>query len=117
MLVGLLIALLSILLFILGPSDGLIATLFRRQDLPVLQIVVVLLLILGVNMRELPAWSPPAPGLSVTALALGVLALSAAGTWFVFADFPLTRDEILADFDATFLAAGQLVAPIPSEWR
>ena len=107
----------SILLFLLGPSDGLIATLFRRQDLPVLLLGAVLLVALAVNPREGPSWSAPPLGASIAALALAVLALSAAGTWLVFADFPLTRDEILADFDAAILAAGRLVEPIPAEWH
>lgn len=117
MLVALLVTLLSILLFVLGPSDGLIATLFRRQDLPVLQLGALVLLILSISAREWPAWSPPSPDLAIAALALAVLAVSAAGTWLVFADFPLTRDEILADFDAAILATGRLVAPVPAEWH
>ena len=117
MLAALLIVLLSALLFLLGPRDGLIATLFRRQDLPMLLMSAVLLLVFALSPRELPSWPVPAPDLSVAALALVVLVVSAAGTWLVFADFPLTRDELLADFDAAFIAADQWVAPIPAEWR
>lgn len=117
MLVALLVSLLSILLFLLGPSDGLIPTLFRRQDLPLLQLGALVLLILAINTREWPAWSPPSSRLTVVALALAVLAVSAAGTWIVFADFPLTRDEILADFDAAIFSTGRLVGPIPAEWH
>jgi hypothetical protein len=115
--VALWVAVSAILLFLLGPSDGLIATLFRRQDLPVLQLGAVLLMALAVNPREGPAWALPASAWPVAALALAVVAFSAAGTWLVFADFPLTRDEILADFDGGILAMGRLAEPISGEWR
>lgn len=115
--VGLWTCLGAILLFLLGPSDGLIAILFRRQDLPVLMLGAVMLMALAINERGGPNWSARRAGWPVAAMVLAVLALSAAGTWLVFADFPLTRDEILADFDGGILATGRVAAALPYEWR
>lgn len=107
----------SLLLFLLGPRAGITAAMFRGQDLAVLLLGAMVLLLLASRMRDAPAIRLPAPAMLAAALAVAVLALATAGTWLVFADFPLTRDEIMADFDAGFLAAGQLVAPVPAEWQ
>jgi hypothetical protein len=50
-------------------------------------------------------------------LALTVGGLSYAGHYFVLRDYPLTRDEQMALFDAEVFARGALVWPIPPEWR
>jgi hypothetical protein len=42
---------------------------------------------------------------------------SLAGTFFVMMDYPLSRDEVMANFDAVSLSAGDMMAAIPPEWR
>ncbi len=45
------------------------------------------------------------------------LVLAFAGSYGVTHDFALSRDEILADFDAAIFRRGQLLAPVPEAWR
>src|SRR5262249_9974976 len=36
---------------------------------------------------------------------------------FAYHDFALSLDEFMAEFDATIIASGRLLAPVPAEWR
>ena len=105
-------------LFLTGREPGLSARLFREQDLPVLVGAAGLLIFLASTARlpRLPAIGV-APGRLVWLLAAAAFAAALAGTWLVFGDYPLSRDEILADFDAAILASGRTIAPLPDEWR
>ncbi len=109
--------LLSLLIFVLFPAGGLTIALFREQDFPILLIGAGLLLLLSRRPFAAPGRPIKRPGLVTGSLAIALLVLTAAGTWLVFGGFPLTRDEIMADFDSRFLAHGQLVAPVPIAWR
>ena len=111
------VALLSLLMYALFPEGRLEVVMFRFQDFAVLLLGVAVLLALALRPRELPAFRLPRPAILVPAIALALLAASGAGTWLVFGDTPVTLDEILADFDSMFLARGQLIAPVPEEWR
>jgi hypothetical protein len=106
----------SSVLLIIGPSNPLTAS-YLRQDFVILMLGSVMLLMLGLWWPKLPRLPDFLTRPLVWVLALAVLAVSAAGTWLVFADTPLTRDEILANFDAKFIASGQLVGNPPLEWR
>ncbi len=60
------------------------------------------------------------PGeLAVSAIvaALAVFAVTLAGTFFVMHSTLLSMDEYAATFQAKILAAGQVAAPIPEQWR
>lgn len=107
-----------------GPSHWarLTTLLFWEQDLAWLVVGALLLLAL--------AWSRPPLGLAAGAAALarrpagtGValaglgVAIAALGTFAVFHGFHSSRDEIMAEFDATILRSGRLVAAVPPEWR
>ena len=59
----------------------------------------------------------PRPTALVAALAVFVLLCSFLGVRFAALGFPVSRDEFLADFDATILRAGFVVAPVAEEWR
>ena len=107
----------ALAMFALVREGGLTVAHFRSQDLPILLLGVAALFALAATARPMPALRLPPHFLLVLFLALAVLLLTGAGTWFVFADFPLTRDEIVADFDAAFLAHGRLIAPVAAEWR
>src|SRR4029077_9307502 len=52
-----------------------------------------------------------------TCLAGAIFALSRVGTYLVFGAFDLSRDEVLANFDAIILRSGHLLASLPEEWR
>ncbi|QGM96071.1 hypothetical protein [Methylocystis parvus] len=60
---------------------------------------------------------PRVARLSAFALACFVLLCGAFGSGLVFDDYPLSRDEALAEFDARIFQSGQLVAPVDPEWR
>jgi hypothetical protein len=114
---GTYLLLISLSFFFLFPRHGFTAWLFRSDDFPALLIGGGLLLVLSFCRFVLPVPRLPRPSLLAAGLALAVLLLTAAGTWLVFGGFAMTRDEILADFDAAFLAHGLLIAPIPAPWR
>jgi hypothetical protein len=56
-----------------------------------------------------PRWLTPL-------IMLLVVLIAATGVFAVFGGYALTRDELLANFDADFLRRGQLIAPVPGEW-
>lgn len=53
----------------------------------------------------------------VWALAVGLSGLLWAGTHGLMLDYAITRDELMARFDADILASGQLAMPVAEEWR
>jgi hypothetical protein len=113
--VGILLA--SLAMYALFRRGGLTVGLFRFQDFPVLMLGGVLLLYVALRPRSMATWRPRRPDVFVLLLALAVLLVTLVGTWLVFGDFPLTRDEILADFDAGFISQGRLIAPVAPEWQ
>lgn len=68
---------------------------------------------------RVPGWQPAAAPreapVFLAAIAL-VLALW-AGTHWIMLDYPLTRDELMAGFDAAIFSAGKLAEPVAAEWR
>ncbi|HYD12654.1 MAG TPA: hypothetical protein VEC11_07390 [Allosphingosinicella sp.] len=104
-------------MFVLFRHGGFTVDLFRQDDLPALIPAGALLLALAVRPLALPGLRLGRPAMLLLALALAVLALAFAGTWLIFGDFAVTRDEILADFDAAFISRGMLIAPVPPEWQ
>ena len=111
-----LLALAACALAIRGDSTA--NELFLRQDLPVIGLSVALLLCLSAwphLLRNIPAVSPPR---HMPALLVGlVFVVAASGTWLVFGNFDLTRDEFMANFDADVFASGRRAWPIAAEWR
>ena len=113
---GIQLALWSLVFTIVSRPGGITYKLFL-QDFPVLLFGSVALIMLGVRSRGLPRVPDFLSGRLVSAIAIGVLAGAAAGTWLVFSDFALTRDEIMANFDAAFLASGRLIGAPAVEWQ
>jgi len=107
----------SLILFIAFPDGGLTVKLFRNHDFSLLLLGAAVLMALALRPRALTVANLPRPALLAAVLTVAVLVVTGAGTWLVFGDFPLVRDEILADFDAAFLARGALIAPMPPEWQ
>ena len=108
---------LSVALFALLGGTDLTTRLFLSQDLPVLVLGAFVLLLLSFWRAEWRMPAVPRPGSVAVVLAIAVLGATWLGTWLVFGDYALSRDEILANFDSNFLAHGRLIAPIPVEWR
>ena len=107
----------SLAMYLLYRRGGLTVGLFRFQDFPILLLGSGLLLFLAFRPGPAVKPLPWRPALVAGLLAAAVLIVAAGGTWIVFGNFPLTRDEILADFDAGFIAQGHLIGPIAAEWR
>lgn len=54
---------------------------------------------------------------AVLLAAAGLTVLLWAGTHWVMLDYPLTRDELMANFDAAIYAGSRLAEPVAPEWR
>jgi hypothetical protein len=106
-----------------GPWDvNLTTRFFFEQDRnPLLLITALLLLfsILGVrHLRALDLLALRTKWLSVPiALAVGAAAAASWGTFQLFRGFHLSRDEVMADFDARVIAGGRLLVAIPEQWQ
>lgn len=57
------------------------------------------------------------PRIIVAIMALSVFAVGIFGTYAVFNNYDLSRDEILADFDSIVFRTGKFAAAINAEWR
>jgi len=122
------IALLAFLALVIWLTGSLVykdwtveAAFFWRQDAPVLG--AYLAIVAGLAMApaawlariwrggEIPAraW--------VFGLAAVCLVAGAAGVSLVFCNYVFSLDEALANFDARIFASGQLMAPVPEDWR
>lgn len=100
----------------------LMALFFWRQD-------VIWLALGSFLMVALPKQRPPAvasawvaavtgrSGVVAACLAIFALGISLAGTYLVFRGFHLSRDELMAEFDATIMRSGAFFALVPLEWR
>jgi hypothetical protein len=93
------------------------------QDAPVLLFIAGFFLLLHMCLRAgfaaAPAWLEPRyhQGSSLW-LAVGAACLTVyVGTRLVYRDYGLSMDEFMAQFDATIVAAGKLLAPVAPEWR
>ena len=94
--------------------------LFRTQDLG-WGVLFVLMFFRAMTPDRIPYWNVRTPKLSPRALLMllttFVFIVCLAGTWIVFADRGLTRDEDMANFDAAIIASGHVLATVPSVWR
>jgi hypothetical protein len=95
---------------------------FQTQD--AFWLGFVALLLLGVAIARIPAVISPAatiilryPRTAVVCLSALVLLCGIIGTLVVFHGYHLSRDEFLAEFDATILRTGTPVALAAPEWQ
>lgn len=90
---------------------------FRTQDLPA-TIAILPIFLLALVWRPHIRLPDRMPSL-VSVVMLGVLLALAlwAGTHWLMLDYPLTRDEHMAVFDAQIFASGQLAQPLAPEWQ
>jgi hypothetical protein len=108
--------------FLLSDAGSLTTLFFRAQDAPWLAVGGLALLIATAlpARRVAVAWTEAAlsrPG-PVSALAAAFAIASAlVGTILVMRCFPLSYDEVMAEFDTAILRQGRLVAAVAPEWR
>ncbi len=110
--------LLAVALAVLAVPKELIITrwYFLHQDLQAGAALVVLFL---AALWLKPRWAVPRmiPSTRAVLAAAATLALLLWwGTHAVMLDYPLTRDELMVEFDGTIFASGRLSAPLPAEW-
>jgi hypothetical protein len=107
-----------ILLVVFG-VESLSRQFFLTQDLWVSCFYVAVLTALGLGLiRGFGAL--PAPRLSfagTTAAAAALVLLLWLGTYVVFANYALTRDEHMVLFDMAVFREGRLAAPLAQQWR
>lgn len=95
---------------------------YVQQDLPVmLPLAALLACVAWWGLPRLAdVWAESA-FVSTPAVRAGVIAAAAvaviAGTHLVAFDFAFSRDEIMALFDASLIANGELLGPVRPEWR
>ena len=105
-----------------GNFAGLVILFFPAQDAPTLLAAGVLLWALArfPLPRRVADWAmaafrrPVAASAAIAAVAVGITAF---GAFHGVGGFDVSRDEIMADFDATILRSGHLLAPIVPAWR
>jgi hypothetical protein len=107
----------------IGPQFvGLADYLFRTQDRLWLMLVALLLLCFAllpvpIAATRLQSIILRKPRITVIALVLAVLIIGVAGADLVFQGYHLSRDEVLAEFDALVFRSGRFVAPIAAPWQ
>src|SRR5262249_55544927 len=93
------------------------------QDVPFLLVTALVCPVIGwLLTRDAPlpfaGMLKPRRGAHAVAFAAVVVAVAAwIGAHVVYRSFGLSLDEFMADFDARIIAAGRLLAPIPTPWR
>ena len=98
-----------------GPVMAITRHFMWTQDLPVIALLIAALLALrGVTWD---GFGLPASGRTLAALAALTVLLCWAGAHWLMADFALSRDELMVDFDWPALASGQLAQPLDPFWR
>jgi hypothetical protein len=114
-----LLLLVTVVLWIAVPGEDIAIRFFREQDAPVLALSAAALLGLYA-LRSDPLrtshWLPPVGRIGLILSAL-TLVVTIGGTFLIFGNYALSRDELLADFDAGILRRGMAIAPIAAEWR
>lgn len=89
---------------------------FLHQDAPAgIALVVFWLLALWLKPRWALPLQPPSFTIILVAASLFAAALWEGGH-ALMSDYPLTRDELMAQFDQTIFASGSLSAPLPPAW-
>ncbi|KAF2990467.1 hypothetical protein OGR47_14955 [Methylocystis sp. MJC1] len=110
----------ALTLYPLRPAAWLTEYFFRTQDSFWL-IATAALLVACTFLRFPTVFSAALPRVPTRLVAFGLAALAflcgAIGSSLVFDGLHLSRDEILAEFDAVVLRTGQLIAPVEPEWR
>lgn len=95
---------------------------FAEQDVPVMIVVALALCLVAlVGVPSIVAATCERAVVSTPVTRAAVVAAAGLavviGTHVAALDFPYSRDEIMALFDAAIIADGRLLAPVPPEWR
>ncbi|HEX5257688.1 MAG TPA: hypothetical protein VFW35_02775 [Sphingomicrobium sp.] len=93
---------------------------FLHQDS--LGLVALMALLVGFNKRGLAAYTLRLPQVSLTTRTVLIGAMVAAillwaGTYLIFDNYPMSRDEQMVVFDMAIFRGSHLAAPLAPEWR
>ncbi|WP_374414657.1 hypothetical protein [Novosphingobium colocasiae] len=102
-----------------GVDDALVSrTYFLAQDRPSALFAIAALIAAALIAPRTPGGPQAMPRpRRVRAVAAAVAVLLWAGTWLVMANYPVSRDEHMALFDAHVLASGHLAQPLAPSWQ
>jgi len=95
---------------------------FIEQDMPALVVIVALALLTFFALRSpawtarLGSWMSAFERIPLSAMAAFVILVGFAGSWLVFAQYPLSMDEFWARADGAIFAQGRPMAHVPAEW-
>jgi len=95
---------------------------FSVQDVPVLVLLGAFYVVLRALLRNGPkTFALGSIELPVSIVFWITIMVACVIIWggahFVYRNFALSMDELMAEFDARILAAGQLLASVPPDWR
>lgn len=114
---GLFVLLSATIFFFIPEFPGPTYHYFQTQDLPATLIILPVIALAAVwrPSIRLPDRMPSVTSVAILAFLLALTLW--AGTYWLMLDYPLTRDEHMAVFDAQIYALGQLAQPLAPEWR
>lgn len=99
-------------------SDTLVTRIYYlEQDRYVGLLFAAALAVLALRTPALTRAVPVPTGRMVWVLAAVLVAGLWAGTYWLMRDYPVTRDELMARFDAQILATGRAAMPVAEQWR
>jgi hypothetical protein len=93
---------------------------FLHQDIVVLAALIALLAVAAVPRSQASAAPTGQVRLTTRSVLVGAAVAAAllwAGTYVLFHNYPLSRDEQMAVFDMQVFRSGRLAAPLPPQWR
>lgn len=97
---------------------GITGAYFRHQDAVAGIPVVLTWLALAYRRPETATSAPRVPtSREVMAMGVGLVLLLWVGTYLVMWNYPVSRDELMANFDADILGRGLWAQPVSVEWR
>lgn len=89
--------------------------LYRLQDLPVLAgMAIAFLALIPLDRRKGGAGTPP--GWLIALACVLMVILARIGRNLVFHDYSVSRDEVMVELAAAYLADGRIGWPIPAQW-
>lgn len=107
-----------------GPQHWITRRMMLAEDVPVLVLVALLMIALALQRspgapQRMPGFleSPQVEACLVALMGMLAATVIAVGSSAVALDYPYSRDEAMAAFDTRILGTGQLIAPVPPEWR
>ncbi|MEM7702161.1 MAG: hypothetical protein AAF251_09530 [Pseudomonadota bacterium] len=98
-------------------NEDLPRTYFVMQDRFVAVFAAVILGLLAFQKLRIQRTLSVPTRLQIWVIAAALVVLLWAGNYWVMLDYPVTRDELMARFDAEIFATGRVAMPTQEQWR